>query len=100
MLHGYQDDLSIERQNVNGNYSPDNCYWATNSTQASNKRKRLGKTSQYIGVAPNKASGKPMRAFMESVWSLELTQQTSKLPKFEMLTSKNRAGLTNSISRS
>lgn len=63
MLHGYQDDLSIERQNVNGNYSPDNCYWATNSTQASNKRKRLGKTSQYIGVAPNKAKWQAYASF-------------------------------------
>ena len=52
--HGYADDLSIERRDVNGDYTPNNCYWAGSTVQACNKRKRAGKTSQYIGVAPNK----------------------------------------------
>lgn len=52
---GYADNLSIERRNVNSNYCADNCYWADNTIQACNKRKRIGKTSQYIGVAPNKS---------------------------------------------
>lgn len=29
---------SIDRRNVNGDYSPDNCYWATDIEQANNKR--------------------------------------------------------------
>lgn len=32
---------SIERRNVNGNYEPSNCYWATREEQASNTRRNV-----------------------------------------------------------
>lgn len=38
MANGYQDNLSIDRINPNGNYEPSNCRWADNIQQANNKR--------------------------------------------------------------
>lgn len=38
MENGYSDDLSIDRIDVNGNYEPNNCKWATDEAQANNKR--------------------------------------------------------------
>lgn len=60
--NGYQENLSIDRRNVNGNYSPENCRWVDMKTQQRNRRDRkkflfngkektLAEISEETGIA-------------------------------------------------
>lgn len=47
MSNGYEDNLTIDRIDVNGNYEPSNCRWADYITQSNNKEKT--KKYEYNG---------------------------------------------------
>lgn len=43
MNNGYNDSLSIDRIDVNGNYEPSNCRWTTTLEQSRNRRNVINK---------------------------------------------------------
>jgi hypothetical protein len=52
LANGYEDHLELDRRNVDGNYEPSNCRWATRTQQMQNTRKRCNaKTSRFKGVS-------------------------------------------------
>lgn len=41
LSHGYTDELELERIDVNGDYTPDNCTWVSHHEQTMNRRDTL-----------------------------------------------------------
>ena len=55
MSNGYTDELTLERNDVNGNYCPNNCKWVTMNEQSNNKRSSHFLT--YNGMTKTIAQG-------------------------------------------
>lgn len=66
LKNGYEEDLSIDRIDVNGDYEPSNCRWATNIEQANNTR--VSRRITYMGVTRTPAEWRAHLGVTKGKW--------------------------------
>jgi hypothetical protein len=93
-LHsGYDDSLTLDRIDTNGNYCPDNCRWATKIEQSRNQRKTifiahngemkpLTEWCELLGLKPSTVHERIRKGFPEELlllppWELKKPQYKS-----------------------
>ena len=87
MANGYKKELSIDRINVNGDYEPGNCRWATDKEQALNTRRNRfftynGKTLSITQWGTELGGGVALIGNrLKNGWSLERALSTPAMRK-------------------
>lgn len=83
LANGYTDELTIDRINVDGNYTPENCRWVSMTEQARNMSRNrmleyngekhcIAEWGEILGISP-KVLGLRINAYH---WSIERTLTT------------------------
>jgi len=76
LANGYSDDLSIDRKDNDLGYAPDNCQWATQTTQGNNRRSNriivVGGEKMTAAQAA-RALGVDYHAYMKRLYRQEAT---------------------------
>ena len=89
LSNGYQDDLTLDRIDVNGNYEPTNCRWTTIAEQQSNRRnntiltfdgrqKTIQQWSKERGIAVS-----TIRSRIKSGWTVDRALTEPVTDKFK-----------------
>lgn len=87
IINGYQDDLTIDRINNDGNYCPENCRWITIDIQSNNKSDNHyitfnGKTQTLTQWSHETNIKQPtIRQRLKRGWSIEKSLTTQLLRK-------------------
>ena len=83
--HGYKEDLTIDRIDVNGNDEPDNCRWADLETQANNKRNSIRVLYDGRKVSPSelsKITGININTIYSRLWREHAKNENGSLVDF------------------
>lgn len=100
LQNGYTDDLSIDRIDVNGDYCPENCRWATTKEQSVNRRNTVywekdgEKIPIFVYCEERGLNYRTVKSRIRSGWDIEraLTEPTFDKEK-SLRKAANEAGM-------